>query len=74
MTFRSTGTWAKTTGLGNESYTSAKTVGGKNYFYVVWRAGVITNEIMLVAPQGNLKMQNAIDLAKIQQTRAAKAR
>jgi len=32
---------------------------------------VITNEIMLRAPAGTLTMQNAIDLARVQQARAA---
>jgi hypothetical protein len=49
------------------------TRGGRTYFYVVWRAGAITEELRVIATQGSLTIQSAIDLAKIQQARTAAA-
>jgi hypothetical protein len=73
MAARSSGSWATGKGLGNESHTATENRGGKTYFYVVWRTGSMTNAITLVSNNGSgLTMQNAIDLAKIQQARAAK--
>jgi hypothetical protein len=75
MAFRSDPrTWVPVGGLGDEGYATSTITPDRsqNRFYVVWRSGVMTNEIMLVAPAGILKTQNAIDLAKIQQARAAK--
>jgi hypothetical protein len=67
-------TWAMVKGLGDAaSSTSVATQKTKIVYYVVWRTGAITNEIMLVGPRGTLTLQNAIDLAKIQQARVAKA-
>jgi hypothetical protein len=62
-------------GLGDEAY--GKTIVypklGQTYYVVVWRTGVMTNEILLIVPKGALSLQSAIDLAKIQQPRAAQA-
>ncbi len=66
--------WTAVPGLGDQSYAttiSSPGAGSLRVFYVVWRTGVITNEIMLRAPAGTLTMQNAIDLARVQQARAA---
>jgi hypothetical protein len=76
MAYRSrSGVWAKVAGLGDEGF--GKTVVypnlGQSYYIVVWRAGAITNEILLIVPTGTLSLQSAIDLAKIQQARVAKA-
>jgi hypothetical protein len=65
--------WVKSSGLGNESYVASYTVGGLGHFLVVWRDGVIAEEIDLIAPQGSRSIQNAIDLAKLQQARSATA-
>ena len=76
MAFRSNPrTWVPVGGLGDAGYATSTITPdqSQNHFYVVWRAGVITNEIILVAPAGILNTQNAIELAKIQQARAAKA-
>jgi hypothetical protein len=69
----STGSWASGKGLGDESFLHTATKGGRSYFYVVWRAGAITNEIILIALPGSRTLQSAIDLAKIQQARLAAA-
>jgi hypothetical protein len=67
--------WASVKGLGDAaSSTSVTTQNGTQIsYYVVWRTGAMTNEVMLVGPRGALTLQNAIALAKIQQARAAKA-
>jgi hypothetical protein len=61
--------------LGDTGFSLSVTTQNKTQvaYYVVWRTGAITNEIMLVGPRGTLTLQNAIDLAKVQQGRAAKA-
>jgi hypothetical protein len=75
-TFRNaSGGWSAVAGLGDEGY--GKTIVysnlGQTYYVVVWRTGVMTNEILLIVPKGTLSLQSAIDLAKIQQPRAAQA-
>jgi hypothetical protein len=70
----SSGKWARGKLLGDESFTYSNTRSGLTSFYVVWRAGVITQEVVLVAPQGSRTLQDAIDLAKLQQVRAAALR
>jgi hypothetical protein len=71
-----TQSWTAVARLGDAafSFSLATQNGTQVAYYVVWRTGAITNEIMLVGPRGTLTLQNAIDLAKIQQGRAAKAR
>jgi hypothetical protein len=69
----STGAWATGSGLGDESHTLSVNRSGTTYFYVVWRSGVITEEILLTSLQGSRTLQDAIDLAKIQQARTAAA-
>jgi hypothetical protein len=69
----STGGWATGKGLGDESHTHSATQSGKTYFYVVWRSGVVTNEVVLVALKGSRTLQDAIDIAKIQQIRTVAA-
>jgi hypothetical protein len=73
--YRSRGFWGAVAGLGDEGY--GKTIVysnlGQTYYVVVWRTGVMTNEILLIVPKGTLSLQSAIDLAKIQQPRAAQA-
>ena len=68
-------TWVSVTGLGDAASSTSITTQNATQiaYYVVWRTGAITNEIMLVGPRGTLTLQNAIDLAKIQQARAAVA-
>jgi len=63
------------TGLGDEGYgkTIVNSKLGQTFYVVVWRTGVMTNEILLIVPKGTLSLQSAIDLAKIQQPRAAQA-
>ena len=73
MTTWSSSGWATGKGLGDESHTHSATQSGKTYFYVVWRSGVVTNEVVLVALKGTRTLQNAIDLAKIQQARTVAA-
>jgi len=70
-----TQSWASVARLGDAAFSTSITTQNKKQvaFYVVWRTGAITNEIMLVGPRGALTLQNAIDLAKVQQGRAAKA-
>lgn len=75
-TFRNaSGGWSGVAGLGDAGY--GKTIVysnlGQTYYVVVWRTGVMTNEILLIVPKGTLSLQSAIDLAKIQQPRAAQA-
>jgi hypothetical protein len=67
-------TWVPVS-LGDEGYTTSLSTQGQSQisYFVVWRTGVVTNQIMLVVPAGSLKLQDAIDLAKIQQARAATA-
>jgi len=67
--------WVSVRGLGDQASSAsiARPSQHQVAFYVVWRAGVITNEIALIGPAGTLNLQNAIDLAKIQQARVAKA-
>ena len=69
----STSGWAAGTGLGDESHTHSATQSGKTYIYVLWRSGVVTNEVVLVALKGSRTLQDAIDIAKIQQTRTVAA-
>ena len=68
-------TWASVAGLGDAaSSTSIQTQKQTQIsYYVVWRTGAMTDEVLLVGPRGTLTLQNAISLAKIQQARAAKA-
>ena len=73
MTTWSSSGWATGKGLGDESHTHSATQSGKTYFYVLWRSGVVTNEVVLVALKGTRTLQNAIDLAKIQQARTVAA-
>jgi hypothetical protein len=70
-----TQSWASVARLGDAAFSTSITTQNTTQvaFYVVWRTGVITNEIMLDGPRGALTLQNAIDLAKVQQGRAAKA-
>jgi hypothetical protein len=67
------GSWATGSGLGDESHTFSVNRGGTTSFYVVWRSGVITEEVLLTALQGSRTLQDAIDLAKIQQARTLAA-
>jgi hypothetical protein len=69
------GGWIDVKGLGDEGYgkTIVNSKLGQTYYVVVWRTGVMTNEILLIVPKGTLSLQSAIDLAKIQQPRAAQA-
>lgn len=69
----SAGNWATGSGLGDESHTFIVNRGGTTYFYVVWRSGVITDEVVLVAIKGSRTLQDALDLAKVQQARTIKA-
>jgi hypothetical protein len=69
----SSGNWTSGKGLGDESFLHTTTQASRTYFYVVWRSGVFIGEIFLIAPQGSLTLQSAIDIAKIQQARMAKA-
>jgi hypothetical protein len=74
--FRSSaGGWKPVAGLGDEGFatTTVTPNPSQRSFFVVWRTGVITNEIVLVVPLRSLTLQNAIDLAKVQQAREAKA-
>jgi hypothetical protein len=68
-------TWASVPRLGDAASSTSVTTQNHTQvaYYVVWRTGAITSEIMLVGPRGALTLQNAIDLAKIQQARVAKA-
>jgi hypothetical protein len=70
-----TQSWAQVARLGDAAFSTSITTQNKTQvsYYVVWRTGAITNEVMLVGPRGALTLQNAIDLAKVQQGRAAKA-
>jgi hypothetical protein len=75
-TFRGgSGVWSAVARLGDEGYgkTIVNSKLGQTYYVVVWRTGVMANEILLIVPKGTLSLQNAIDLAKIQQARAAQA-
>jgi hypothetical protein len=75
MNARNPGRWTTGKSLGNESYTLAEVVGNRTYLRVIWRTGSITNEIALISNKGSgLTMQNALELAQIQQARAVKAR
>ena len=65
--------WTVGKGLGDESHTYTATQNGTTSFYVVWRSGVVTNEIVLVAPKGSRTIQDALALAQLQQTRTAAA-
>ncbi|MFI5270362.1 MAG: hypothetical protein ACHQ7M_23535, partial [Chloroflexota bacterium] len=67
--------WRLVPHLGEAAFsTSIGTQNGAQVaFYVVWRIGTISNEIMLAGPGGTLTLQNAIDLARVQQGRTAKA-
>ncbi len=65
------GGWNAVAGLGDEGFATTTVTQNQSHFLVVWRAGAITNEIMLVVPAGSLKLQDAIDVAMIQQARAA---
>ncbi len=69
------GVWGRVAGLGDEGFgsPSVRSNLGQTYYFVVWRSGVITNEIVLIVPKGTLSLQSAIDLAKVQQARVAKA-
>jgi hypothetical protein len=69
----STGGWASAKGLGDESHTYSSTQSGRTYFYVVWRSGVITNEVVLVALKGTRTLQDALALANLQQSRTVAA-
>jgi hypothetical protein len=71
MTSLNSGHWSKGKGLGDESYLLTSSINGKSYYYVVWRSGVVVNEIVLAGPKGSITLQNAIDLAKLQQLRTA---
>ena len=71
--FRKAGAWTNGNSLGDESYFATYTSGNRTSFYVVWRSRVMVEEIVLSAPRGTLTLQNAIDLAKVQQARAAAA-
>jgi hypothetical protein len=72
MAYRSAaGGWNAAAGLGDEGYATTTVTQNQSDFFVVWRSGAITNEIMLVAPVGSLKLQDAIDVAMIQQAREA---
>ena len=69
------GGWSAVAGLGDEGYGKSIAYSnlGQTYYVVLWRTGVMTNEILLIVPKGTLSLQSAIDLAKIQQPRAAQA-
>ena len=71
--FRKAGAWTNGNSVGDESYFATYTSGNRTSFYVVWRSRVMVEEIVLSAPRGTLTLQNAIDLAKVQQARAAAA-
>jgi hypothetical protein len=73
LSFRLGGQFAKSSGLGDESYVFKYDNHGFTYFVVVWRAGAITEELVLFAPVKTRTLQNAIDLAKVQQQRTAAA-
>lgn len=75
-TYRSaSGGWSAVGGLGDEGYGKTMVYSnlGQTYYVVVWRTGVMTNEMLLIVPKGTLSLQSAIDLARIQQARAAQA-
>ena len=71
MTSLSSGQWSKGKGLGDESYVLTSSTGGASHFYVVWRSGRVVNEIVLSGPKAGITMQNAMDLARLQQVRTA---
>jgi hypothetical protein len=71
MTSLNSGHWSKGKGLGDESYLLTSSTKSTNTFYVVWRSGVVVNEIVLTGPKGGITAQNAMDLAKLQQVRTA---
>jgi hypothetical protein len=71
MTSLSSGQWSKGKGLGDESQLLTSSTSGTTSFYVVWRSGVVVDEIVLSGPKGGITLQNAIDLAKLQQVRTA---
>jgi len=75
MAYRSSGVWSEVAGLGDAGFgnTTVYSKLGQTYYFVVWHTGVMTNEIVLIVPKGTLSLQSAIDLAKVQQARAAKA-
>ena len=73
LSFRQGGQVAKSSGLGDESYVFKYDNHGFTYFVVVWRAGEITEELVLFAPVKTRTLQNAIDLAKVQQQRTVAA-
>jgi hypothetical protein len=72
---RDSGGWGAVAGLGDEGFDNTIVYSnlGQTYYFVVWRTGVMTNEIILIVPVGTLNLQNAVDLARIQQARAAHA-
>src|SRR5207237_8242946 len=69
------GGWGAVAGLGDEGYGKSIVYSnlGQTYYFVVWRTGAMTNEILLIVPKGTLSLQSAIDLAKVQHARAAQA-
>jgi hypothetical protein len=71
MASLSSGHWSKGSGLGAESYLLTSSISGTSYFYLVWRSGVVVDQIVLSGPKGGITLQNAIDLAKLQQLRTA---
>lgn len=71
MASLNSGQWSKGKALGDESYLLTSTINGTSHLYVVWRSGVVVNEIVLAGPKAGITLQNAIDLAKLQQARTA---
>lgn len=69
MNFRSSGHWSRGNRLGDESYVSTTSSGALSSFFVVWRSGVVVDEIVLSGRKGSITMQNALDLARLQQLR-----
>lgn len=75
MAYRSSGGWKAVAGLGDAGFANTIVYSklGQTYYVVVWRTGVMTNEIVLIVPAGTLSVQSALDLAKVQQARVATA-
>ena len=71
MTSLNTGQWSKGKGLGDESYLSDLIRQRHELLLCGVAIGVVVNEIVLTGPKAGITLQNAIDLAKLQQARTA---
>jgi len=57
-------------GLGDQSYGGTGPLPMSEGFFVIWRSGMLTQWLTISAPPGTLSLQNAIDLARVQEARA----